>query len=298
MYGLKAAGSIVTGGAALFGGKAALDMLRSKGVMGAARSILGGAGSVAGGAGGIAAGIAHGVSENRERVNAVRQGFSGGTGQVSTAANTAGSVAGAVSGAVAGGINGRSAVQQSQNPGNSNAGPASSSPSREDGIRNGAAAESPSNAPGQEISSASPRPSSSAPVMPNLSEQPQSSESIGSAPQNYQPDTPSPATEPQITATGTQQPTQNSTDNPSPSSDSIGSYIRSKVTGGIQQSKPVKRTQRVYGLTRGSMQKHGDKVVERETRAQTLMQSDAGLSHHQAIKQAKHDIKSDSSRGR
>jgi hypothetical protein len=88
IYGMKAAGSIVTGGIAALGGQNALNAMRAGGIAGTARHVIRGAGRVAGGVGGIAAGVGKGAADNNQRVSAVRSGM-------------AGAVSGAASGAAA-----------------------------------------------------------------------------------------------------------------------------------------------------------------------------------------------------
>lgn len=105
------------------------------------------------------------------------------------------------------------------------------------------------------------------------------------------------STESQRVAGDGQQPANKGSKQPEPAG-SIGEYARNKISAGIRQSGPVTSTRRVYGLTRGSMQKRGDKLVDRETRAQTKLQNaqaqGEALSHHHAIREAKKDMRDES----
>lgn len=74
LLGMQAAGNMVTGGAALLGGKGVMDSLRAKGIFGTAKTAAGKIGSFTGGAGGMAAGLGKGIADNHARYTAARNG--------------------------------------------------------------------------------------------------------------------------------------------------------------------------------------------------------------------------------
>lgn len=228
LYGLKAAGSLVSGGVALAGGRAALEAFRAKGVMGAARGIFSRAGGVAGGVGGAAAGAARGAAANHQRVSAVRNGFSASSAGAS-AEQVAGAGAGAaagVAGAGAASVSGSHAKNTASTPKQSQSPPSDSvsSPPHESG-HTASGAESIRQEPPIQSENVS-------------SDEPDASTSSANTPKSGI------SSQPQATPPG-----------------SIGEYVRSKVSGRFHQSRPYNNTSRAYSLTRGTMDKHGDKKV-------------------------------------
>ncbi|HEX3018083.1 MAG TPA: hypothetical protein VHP31_09575 [Caproicibacter sp.] len=67
----------------------------------------------------------------------------------------------------------------------------------------------------------------------------------------------------------------------------IGGAVRSGIKNRINGSGTVNSARRMYNLTRGTMQAHGDKKVAREEKVQAKMQGNNDLSHHQAVRQVK-----------
>ncbi len=238
IYGTKAAGSMIAGGAALLGGKGAMDSLRAKGITGAAKAAAGKAGSVIGGAGGAAKGFATGAYDNHKRYSAARNGFAGAASKAADAA------AGAASGAVAG---------------------------KSSGSTNAASKNTSSNVPPSGTFSASPQ--SSASVHTDTSGNEQSNTSSNAQVEH---------TAQNVSAN---EPT------------TVGGYVQSKIANGFRSSGAYRSASRAYSLTRGGRTAKGDKKAPVEYGAYKKMQNDSSLSHRQAVRQVKSEIKEEKKNG-
>jgi hypothetical protein len=247
LYGLKAAGSMVAGGVALAGGRAALDSIKSRGVIGSAKSVLSGAGRAAGTVGGVAAGVASGAAANHSRVSAVKQGFS--SAKNSSDAQNSGN---------------NSSENKQSNKASVNSNPASAPINQSHNATNAAVSD-------KEKSVPTPNP------IPGQPQEQQTNENIENK------------TEIPKSNDSNQTDKKNNTSTPK----TMGGAFHSKVSNGIRNTGAVSSAQHMYSLTRGSKQKRGDKLVNREQHAQTILQKNPNLSHHQAIKDAKKEIKNE-----
>lgn len=246
LYGLKAAGGMVGGFAAMMGGSTVMEALKNKGLMGTAKGIIAKTGSFAGGLGGVAAGIAKGSADNRQRVAAVRKGFS------STADNPVDKAAEYTPGPV------RSTV---------------STDSVKEGKSFVKSAEGDQTAQGQTGTASAPK--SYKAVSSNFAPDSSAADRYVK-PINYQ----EPTVEKPENNTGIEEAQkQENARNAAQKADevvspgSIGEYVRSRASMGLQKSSPYITTKRMYSLTRGTIQKHGDKKV---ARAEQRLQSQRG----------------------
>ncbi|WBY64696.1 pLS20_p028 family conjugation system transmembrane protein [Thermocaproicibacter melissae] len=73
--------------------------------------------------------------------------------------------------------------------------------------------------------------------------------------------------------------------------ETLGSALKSRYTRGVQNTSAVRAARRMYNLTYGSSLAHGDKKILREQLAHHKMQENPQLSHRQAIRDAKAEIK-------
>ncbi len=260
IYGMKAAGSMIAGGAALLGGKGAMDSLRAKGITGAAKAAAGKAGSVIGGAGGAATGFATGAYNNHKRYSAARNGFAGAASKAAgaaggTASGAAGTAAGAVSGAAAGKSSGSDTAQKAQEKSHGN------------DSENTAANVSPSG-----TSSANPQTNASvhADTAGNTQENTSNSEPVGKTVQSGSPKN-GPTT--------------------------VGGYMHSKIANGFRNSGAYRSATRAYSLTRGGRTAKGDKKAPIKYGVYEKMQNDSSLNRHEAMRQVKNEIKEEKNKG-
>lgn len=225
VYGMKAAGGILAGGAAMLGGKGMMDAMRAKGLVGTAKSAVSRAGSVAGGIGGVAAGVVSGYKETAQRVNSVKSGIG----------NAAPSAAAAAEGAAG----------------------SRQAPFSENLKENGSIPET-------EHNSTQESPGTASQAAENIHQNTADPHAQGNTAENSR--------------------TQFNKSN------TVGEALRSAVSGRVQQSSPVNSARRAYSLTKGSVQAHGNKKVNREEQAQVKMQ-DKKLNHRNAINEVKKEEK-------
>lgn len=249
IYGMKAAGSMVAGGAALLGGRGAMDSLRAKGITGMAKAVAGKAGNIVGGASGAAAGFATGAYNNHKRYSAARNGSSG-AGAVSRAAAGV-SGAGSKSGSTSSGHTGNAKAEKAGNNNvNTTAGASSGGVSAANGSQGGNSTQAGETSPDKV-----------------------NTPDLGGAEQNVQ--------------------DGNSKNTPT----TIGGYMRSGISKGFRNSGAYKNANHVYSLTRGSRTAKGDKKAPIKYGVHERMQNNSSLSHHEAVKQVKKEIKNEKKSG-
>jgi hypothetical protein len=270
LYGLKAAGSMAAGAVAMAGGKAALDSLRAKGMVGAARSALGKASGIVGRFGGAAAGVAAGAMQNHRRTAAVKQNF-------------------AAAGAGAAGA--AQAVKETFDA------PNKTSDTRTNGeVASGGAERAAGNS--VRTDDVKTRPVS---VNETAGTNQVQNHSIHSAAQTGTQDTTnlhSPPTEPSnsdaantsnISAETSGNATQAKPASVSEKSATLGGYLHSQASNRIRQSNAYTKARHAYSLTLGSMQRHGDKKVSLGEQAVEKKLQNPDLSYRQAVRQAKQE---------
>ncbi len=293
MYGMKAAGSIVAGGAAVLGGRRAIDSIRSKGIVGLGKAVAGKAGNIAGKAGGVAAGVAAGAASNHRRYTAVRHGKEDPFHSPASPAAAA-------------------SVSQAQptKPSSSDA-PDGGAPIGAAPFNQSAA----SNSPASPVAAASV--SQAQPTEPSSSGAPDGGAPIGAAPLNQSAASDSPASQysqsgqntvgvdpSQVASsqgpyshgpeTSENQEAQKTV--PGQKDVTLGGYVGDKIAKGVRNSGAVRSAKRMYSLAYGSRMAHGDKLVQRERIAHTKMQDNPALSHREALHEAKNDIRTQKKR--
>ena len=263
LYGLKAAGGMLAGGAAALGGRSLMESAKAQGALGIARGILKKGGSFTGGLGGAAAGVVSGQKDTWSRVNAVK--------------GTASAVTDAV-------VSSGGASQ----PTASSAPPSSS--------KSSSAAQSTSTTKGFSVTAAA----QTVAAVSNISHdvngshinatnsdisQNSGTESLHDEPALHQ--------ESESEIPGASAPTPPVRGKASDSSTPItfGGHIRTAVNNKVMHSTPVTSARRAYTLTRGSTQAHGNKVVATKEITQRLQSEDPTISQHAAKKQAKQQIR-------
>lgn len=255
IYGLKAAGGAMVGGAALLGGRQLIEAAKAKGVFGSALKV---GGTLGGGVAGGAVGLTTGRFDVHRRVQAVRAA-AGKMQDPSAAEGTAAKgAAGAAEGAGAAEAVkdvGAAAVSSA-----ASAGAAGAVKSVADGGGPKAVTTGTTNAAKEKQTSAQPAHPAGKPV--NQPEGKKSNEDKAAKK--------APAVKPADSAPET-----------------VGGFLGQK----IQNGSFVSSARRVYSLNRGSMQKHGDKLVAREERIQQLQRKEPDLSRHDAKKKAKHELR-------
>ena len=291
LYGLKAAGSMVAGGAALVGGRAAVDSMKSKGVIGSAKSVISGAGRAAGTIAGTAAGMASGVAANHSRVAAVKNNFSKSKSSKSAPHNLNPEQ-----------VNAARKISKLNNLGKSSNGPEAQQASKkanemlnkyglsmgdvERVSQSSGAVNTPHNHGSVNVTD---NPYALAEIDPGISNKLSNEKlSYGNKPNNDIPNGRSStnSTDPNITENSGNTENKN---NAVPKT--MGEAFRSKVSNGVKNTKAATSTRHMYSLTRGSKQKRGDILVNREQHTQEILQESPNLSHYQAKKQAKKEMK-------
>ncbi len=76
-----------------------------------------------------------------------------------------------------------------------------------------------------------------------------------------------------------------------PQASTIGGYVGNKVSQSFQNSGAVRSARRMYSLAYGGRLAHGDKKVQQEALAYQKMQSEPSLTHYDAVRSAKQDIR-------
>lgn len=261
LYGLKAAGGMLAGGAAALGGRSLMESAKAQGALGIARGMLKKGGSFAGGLGGAAAGVVSGQKDTWSRVNAVK-----GTASAVTDA--------AVSSGVA------------SQPTASSAPPSSS--------KSSSAAQSTSATKGFSVAVAAQAVAAVSNISHNINgshinaknsdiSQNSGTESLHDEPDLHQ--------ESEIPGASAPTPPVRGKASDSSTPITIGGHIRSAVNNKVMHSTPVTSARRAYTLTRGSTQAHGNKVVTTKEITQRLQSEDPTISQHAAKKQAKQQIR-------
>lgn len=264
VYGLKAAGGIMTGAMAVMGGRGALEAIKAQGLIGSAKSVVSKSGGVMGTLGGVAAGALAGARENSQRVSDIKSGFAAqavektsnikSTPDISSAANI------------------EKDVKTSSSP---------SSP-----LTSGLASFM--------DKSVSESPTTTTAHVGGLNSEKMSSgishNSFVSPETSGVSETPA-ATEPSIASTvdAPLHATANKKKDDLPGT--IGAYIGSAISAKVKQSTPVTSARRAYSLTKGTAQQHGNKIVATEEKAQRIMSEGEGISRREAIKQAKREMR-------
>ena len=257
IYGLKAAGGAMVGGAALLGGRQLIDAAKAKGVFGSALKV---GGTLGGGVAGGTVGLTTGRFDVHRRVQAVRaaaakmQNPSAAEGTDSKAAAGPGDAVGAVKDV------GAAAV------GSAAAAGAASAVKSVAGSAVKAATSGTANADKGKQTSARPAHPAGKPVNPPEGEE---------------------HNENKATKKATAGQPAEKRERPRSEPETVGGFLGQK----IQNGSFVSSARRVYSLNRGSMQKHGDKLVAREERIQQLQRKAPDLSRHDAKKQAKHELR-------
>lgn len=268
VYGLKAAGGIMTGAMAVMGGRGALEAIKAQGIIGSAKSVVSKTGGVMGTLGGVAAGAVAGARENSQRVSDIKSGFAGQTAEkastikstpdISSAANTEMNVktSSSPSSPLTSGL--ASFMDKSESPTTTTAHVRDINPEKSIPI-----AKTPSG-----ISQNSFVP----PEASGVSETPA-------------------APEPTITSAVAVPPHATTNKKKDELPGTIGAYIGSAISARVKQSTPVTSARRAYALTKGSTQQRGNKIVATEEKAQRIMSEGEGIPHREAIKQAKREMR-------
>lgn len=258
-YGLKAAGGIMAGGIAALGGKGMLDSIRSKGLVGSAKSVAGAVGSIAGKMGGGVAGIASGMKENHQRYQAVRGG--GGAGGAAAVGKATAQPKGSASG----------------------------------GTKSSSAAASPFIPAGGSGSAAQPAESAatSAQPLPGSGSAEPTATSLHDSASIDAAETVPAGNEPSLHSTENPQETNSEQEGevtppiPTVEPETLGGKIRAAATNKMNQNPTIAATRRAYGLTRGSMQAHGNKKTAIMENVRTIQNATPNVTPHDAKKQAK-----------
>ena len=258
IYGLKAAGGAVVGGAAMLGGRNLIEKVKAKGVIGAAGSAVGAASRVAGGAGGIAAGLASGMADNVRRVHAARNGH---------------------------GVSGQGSEQE-QSGKEKNQSPASGQnqkqPKRPESQTASAGSENAQTSPatGTAVGAAANSKSNSArpPAATETADTSTGGSANGPAARQTRQNQEEKTFRRQSAAKGA-----------SYSDKTLGGFIKSNVN----RSAPVASARHLYSLTRSSMQARGNKLVDRENKIREIQSGNPEISRYDAKKQAKRQIKAE-----
>jgi len=257
IYGLKAAGGAMVGGAALLGGRQLIDAAKAKGVFGSALKV---GGTLGGGVAGGAVGLTTGRFDVHRRVQAVRAAAA--KTQNPPAAEGTDSKAAAGSGDAAG------AAEAVKNVGAAAVGSAAAAGAVKSvaGSAVKAATSGTANANKGKQTSARPAHPAGKPVNPPEGEEHNEDKATKKA-------------------TAGQPAERRGPSRSAP--ETVGGFLKQKVQSGSSASS----ARRVYSLTRGSMQTHGDNLVAREERIQQLQKKEPDLSHHAAKKQAKNQLR-------
>ena len=258
IYGLKAAGGAVVGGAAMLGGRNLIEKVKAKGVIGAAGSAVGAASRVAGGAGGIAAGLASGMADNVRRVHAARNGH---------------------------GVSGQDSEQE-QSGKEKNQSPASGQnqkqPKRPESQTASAGSENAQTSPatGAAVGAAANSKSNSArpPAATETADTSTGGSANGPAARQTRQNQEEKTFRRQSAAKGA-----------SYSDKTLGGFIKSNVN----RSAPVASARHLYSLTRSSMQARGNKLVDRENKIREIQSGNPEISRYDAKRQAKRQIKAE-----
>ncbi len=253
MYGLKAAGGLVTGGVAALGGGQALNALKTKGLIGATKSIAGKAGIVAGSVGGAAAGAIGGMKDTSKRVQSVKS--------AATQAGTKAGISGTKTAAASTGSATTSSPNSKSHIGTSNAGQGLGGSSTVSNNSSFHDESEPSSSMPQENDTASPS-YSSPDVQPSSSTTNTENQASADSPEQVSPET-------------------------------LGQHFRSAVASKVKQSSVATSARHAYSLTRNSAQAHGNKKVNMEGRIQNIQNSNPDATRLEAKQQAKKDIRSE-----
>lgn len=290
MYGIKAAGSILAGGAAFIGGRSAMESIRSKGIAGMAKGAVGKAGSAAGGLGGMAAGTIAGAADNRRRYAAARNGQGGpGGGRGPSAAQTPrqpGPTESRPYGSPQqGGPSGSASPEKAQPNGSAGAGPFPA-----------ASAGSPVPEPGRPASSVRRQggPYGSAKMPGRGGNAPRGPES---RPDFKGSQTPGPGRG-QTAAPGQQPGAWENGAPEKPRAGTVGGYAGGKIRDRVEKAGAVRSARHLYSLAYGSRMAHGDKKVRQESLAYRKMQENPSLNHSQAVWEAKREIRESARRNK
>ena len=99
------------------------------------------------------------------------------------------------------------------------------------------------------------------------------------------------AAEPVPSSADTQAQDEHSDQQNTGNRETLGGTLKNHFVRSVQGTGAVRKAKRMYDLTYGSSMAHGDKKVLREQVAFGKMQSNPDLSHNQAIRQAKAEIR-------
>ena len=260
VYGLKAAGGIMGGAVAAMGGRGALEAIKAQGLIGSAKSVIGKSGGIVGTVGGTTTGWIAGMRENHQRMESVRAKYSN-TGTENDKAT-----------ADSGGID--QSTSKSKTPDAVSAIQSAetfAAAGIDAGIKTGSTFSS--------LGTSEPTPP------PHI--QKNVSSSVATKASSTEPTASEPTEKSDAPGAATATTVKKKEESPG----TIGAYIRSGISGSMHKSTPVTSTRRAYALTKGSMQKHGNKKVAREERILQTMSKSEGISRRDAVRQVKEQIK-------
>ncbi|CAB1247532.1 conserved membrane protein of unknown function [Ruminococcaceae bacterium BL-6] len=276
IYGLKAAGGAMVGGAALLGGRGLIEKVKAGGVLGSALKV---GGTLGGGAAGGAAGLAAGRFDVHRRVQAVRA--------AAEKTQNPSAAAGPAAKAAAGGVEGAGVAEAVKNVGAAAVGSAVVA----------GAVKSVAGGGGPKAATTGTTNATKEKEHTPLREAVKAAESVTAEQSSVQSARPArePVNQPEGEVNNVGQAAEKAPvgqtaerrGHSRSAPETVGGFLKQKVQSGSSASS----ARRVYSLNRGSMQKHGDKLVAREERIQQLQRKAPDLSRHDAKKQAKHELR-------